>query len=522
MSRRRLNGRIVVASLIMALSAACGKDATGPATPAATSAVSATVQSATVGTAVTEAPTVRVTDARGRGVPNVTIVFAVESGGGSVSGGMTTTDSDGRASVESWTLGTTAGVNTLSATAAGLTPVIFTATGTAAAPATMTAVGGVDQVAIGGTAVAEAPAVELRDQHGNPVPGVVVNFEVTAGGGQATGAAATTNAQGVASVGSWVLGQPGVVHELTANAATLGPVTFAATATVAWVATGSGANQIVTSMDGIEWTGRGSPFGGIWGLHVAWNGRLWVAVATAGIFTSPDGINWTQRTSPFASWVIGVAWDGTQWVATGEGATNNLATSPDGITWTLRTSNIPGGIWGVATNGSLWVAVGAGGAAASIATSPDGVTWTARTSPFTVRAFGVAWNGSQWVAVGEGGATVATSPDGITWTQRSAPFTTRAMGIAWGGGQWVATGSGGAVIATSPDGINWTARTSPFAASANGWHVAFNGQLWVAVAEFGGDFALGTSPDGGTWTGRAAPLGTGVGVAYARPLLPPF
>jgi hypothetical protein len=512
---RKHSGRIVVTVVSAALIAGCGKDAAGPATPAAVTAVSAPEQSATVGTAVAAAPTVRVTDVGGRAVANVEVVFAVASGGGSVNGATATTDTDGRAAVQSWTLGTTAGGNTLSATAAGLTPVIFAATGTADAPVTMTAVAGEDQVAIGGTGVAGAPAVELRDQHGNPVPGVTVNWVVTAGGGGVTGAAATTNSQGVATVGSWVLGQPGATQLLTAIAASLDPVTFAATATVAWVATGCCANQIISSTDGIEWTGRGTFFGGT-GNGAAWNGRLWVAIGAGGIVTSPDGVSWTPRMSPLTSWGLRVAWDGSLWVATGNHP-NNLATSPDGITWTLRTSQIPGPVTGIASNGDLWVAVGQGGAAASIATSPDGITWTARTSPFTVGAYGVAWNGSQWVAVGEGGTTVATSPDGTTWTQRTAPFT-RAIGIAWGGGQWVAGGEGGAVIATSPDGINWTARTAPFTTYAYG--AAWSGSQWVAVGA--GGAAIATSPDGATWTGRTAPVTSANGVAYARPLLPPF
>jgi hypothetical protein len=79
-------------------------------------------QSATVGTAVPESPTVRITDANGNPVPDESVTFTVTSGGGTVDpSSPVPTDGDGFAAVTSWTLGTTAGANTLTATAAGLT-----------------------------------------------------------------------------------------------------------------------------------------------------------------------------------------------------------------------------------------------------------------------------------------------------------------------------------------------------------------------------------------------------------------
>jgi len=75
-------------------------------------------------------PTVLVTDANGNGVPDITITFAVGSGGGSITDPVQTTGSDGLAAVGSWTLGAALGANTLKATSAGLSgsPVTFTAT----------------------------------------------------------------------------------------------------------------------------------------------------------------------------------------------------------------------------------------------------------------------------------------------------------------------------------------------------------------------------------------------------------
>ena len=91
-------------------------------------------QTTTAGTAVAIAPSAIVKDRAGNAVNGVNVTFAVTGGGGTVN--PTTpiaTNGSGVAQVTSWTLGSTAGPNTLSATAAGLSgsPLSFSATGTA-------------------------------------------------------------------------------------------------------------------------------------------------------------------------------------------------------------------------------------------------------------------------------------------------------------------------------------------------------------------------------------------------------
>jgi hypothetical protein len=92
-------------------------------------------QTATVGTVVSVSPSVRVTDASGNPVSGVAVTFAVSSGGGSITAAIATTGPDGVASVGSWTLGSAAGANTLTATAGSLagSPATFTATASAGA-----------------------------------------------------------------------------------------------------------------------------------------------------------------------------------------------------------------------------------------------------------------------------------------------------------------------------------------------------------------------------------------------------
>ena len=125
----------------------------GPATQMALNAGDG--QTASAGTAVPVAPSVRVTDAGDNPVPGVHVTFAVASGGGSVTGAAAVTNAKGIAAVGSWTLGGTPGENTLRATVAGLagSPVTFTATGDA----------GILTVKDDGVAVRSYNLAELQD-----------------------------------------------------------------------------------------------------------------------------------------------------------------------------------------------------------------------------------------------------------------------------------------------------------------------------------------------------------------------
>ena len=188
-------------------------------------------QTATVNTAVAVAPSVTIKDNNNNPINGASVTFAVASGGGSITGATATTNASGIATVGSWTLGSTAGTNTLTASSAGAigSPVTFTATGTAGAPATVAINAGNNQTAVAGTAVAIPPSVLVQDAVGNPVAGLAVTFAVASGGGSVTGGSATTNASGIATVGSWTLGTTIGANTLTATAGSLAPVTFTAT-----------------------------------------------------------------------------------------------------------------------------------------------------------------------------------------------------------------------------------------------------------------------------------------------------
>ena len=123
----------VVLTLGLGFAAACGGDNTTEpdASQAVLAVLSGNAQTATEGEALPIPAAVRVTR-DGSGVSGVSVAWAVTAGGGSVAPASSSTDSDGMASTI-WTLGPSAGANTLQASSSGATgSPSFTATGTPA------------------------------------------------------------------------------------------------------------------------------------------------------------------------------------------------------------------------------------------------------------------------------------------------------------------------------------------------------------------------------------------------------
>ena len=197
--------------------------------PAAIVSVAGGGQSANAGTAVAVAPAVRATRDDGSPLPNVVINFTVVGGGGSVLGSSVATGADGTARPTQWVLGLTPGANRLEASTLGAGSVFFDATGTPAAPASVTASGGASLNGVFGNYLSGTPQVTVTDAQGNPVAGQTVSFAVSQGGGQVTlGGTSQTDFQGKASPTSWRLGSAGV-QTVTATLGALPPVVFTAT-----------------------------------------------------------------------------------------------------------------------------------------------------------------------------------------------------------------------------------------------------------------------------------------------------
>lgn len=102
--------------------------------PGAVVLVSGGAQTAAIGAPLPDSIVVRLNATDGEPLAGRTVHFAVATGGGSVSGDSVVTDSLGRA-VTRWTLGDSAGAQTMTATVDGVTPLVVNATAAASGPA---------------------------------------------------------------------------------------------------------------------------------------------------------------------------------------------------------------------------------------------------------------------------------------------------------------------------------------------------------------------------------------------------
>lgn len=188
-------------------------------------------QRATVGAVLPDSLSVRVLDRHGNGVPGVPVDFTVTAGAGPISPETTSTNADGFARA-AWTLGTAAGENRAEARAAGIEapPVVFVATGTSGPAAALHKVSGDDQTGRVGSPLPGTLVVRIADAFGNPVGGVAVLWDVTAGGGSPNPPRSTTDATGLAAT-SWTLGAAAGENRATATVDGLNFLPFTATGT---------------------------------------------------------------------------------------------------------------------------------------------------------------------------------------------------------------------------------------------------------------------------------------------------
>jgi hypothetical protein len=174
--------------------------------------------------------TVTVRDAAGNSISGVNVVFAVTGGGGSLTPTTVATKSDGTARPDSWTLGSTPGLNTATASVSGLTPAPLKVYG-ALSPASIEAASVASQDAVSSGAVTTAPAVLVRDQFNNPMVGAPVTFAVSSGGGSVSPTSTSTGAGGIARAQTWTLGSAPGANALTARSTGTPLVTFNANGT---------------------------------------------------------------------------------------------------------------------------------------------------------------------------------------------------------------------------------------------------------------------------------------------------
>lgn len=194
---------------------ACGDD---PQVPTASTPVANATLNGRVAVVLQEAPSVRITDQKGKNIKGLLVRWRVTSGGGRVSSDTVRTDASGVASSGGWVLGTGAGTQTLQATADGIAPTTFTAQATPGPLTSLVLSGNTTPVAPVASTLSSLPAVRAEDQFGNGIPDLPVTFAITQGNGSITGGSQVTNALGVATVGSWTLGTISGTQRLLATA----------------------------------------------------------------------------------------------------------------------------------------------------------------------------------------------------------------------------------------------------------------------------------------------------------------
>lgn len=203
-------------------------------------------QSAPVGGDLTDSLVIRVVDAFGNGVPGRSLSWVLVGTGGSVNPGSSTTDDNGEAFTR-WSLGQTAGQQTLRAAVPGFAPISFIAHAQSLEPATIAAATATQLNGTAGQPVTPAPSVEVQDANGNPVSGITVTFTVVSGGGEVARGSnrgksitTSTDAAGLAQVASWTLGP--VAGSGTVEARASGPSGPLAGSPVSFTGVGSAGN----------------------------------------------------------------------------------------------------------------------------------------------------------------------------------------------------------------------------------------------------------------------------------------
>ena len=162
-------------------------------------AIGETSRSVYVGSRITDPLEVRVLDTDSDPVDNVQVTFTVATGGTGTVTPLTqssTSDTDGAATA--YFTPTAEGTILIDASVAGLsTTTRFTLTATLP-PSKIVKVSGDDQAGGPGSKLKDPLVVEIQDANGTALSGITVKFDVTAGGGSASPATATTDAKGQA------------------------------------------------------------------------------------------------------------------------------------------------------------------------------------------------------------------------------------------------------------------------------------------------------------------------------------
>ena len=208
--------------LALALAAgllAC-QDSTSPPVPARIDIVLGDSQTSVVAALLPVQPTVVVLTSKGKPLSNISVTFELETGGGQISRQQQLTDAQGHASPGAWTLGTRAGVQTLTARVTDAPDVTVTLKAIAQ-PGEGVRMGLkrlASPSALSGVALANTPSIQITDAYGNAVARAGVVVTATAGGARVRNDVATTDSAGVATFNGFTLSGPPGTYALRFSA----------------------------------------------------------------------------------------------------------------------------------------------------------------------------------------------------------------------------------------------------------------------------------------------------------------
>ena len=141
-----------------------------------------------------------VRDQRGDPMAGVTVTFTVLTGSGTLSAETVMTDANGRAE-STLTLGTDPGTVTVKASVEGISQTeVFNAEATLPppTPTTLSIISGENQEGLTGAPLANLLIVQVHDQYGDPLAGIMVTFAATAGDGSLSATTTITDENGQA------------------------------------------------------------------------------------------------------------------------------------------------------------------------------------------------------------------------------------------------------------------------------------------------------------------------------------
>ncbi|MBY0490179.1 MAG: hypothetical protein K2R93_10100 [Gemmatimonadaceae bacterium] len=305
---RRISLRRLLVGTIALTLAACKGDAP---VPSSATAVTTVTIAAPVASRLSEmnAPVVKIADAKGKPMRNLLVRWKVTSGGGSVINDSSRTDAQGQATSGGWNLGTTAGVQTLTATLDGLPPVTFTANAVPGPISELTPVTTTFTTTVVNQTVVPSPAVLAKDAYGNIVPGGQVVFALAQSQGTLVGETQATNAQGIATLASWQLGTTAGTQSVRATSPTAQAITISVTArpgpvtklialtqpdVAGVVSTAVGATPTVRTADAFN--------NGVPNIPVTWT-----LGANSGTITTPTAVSDANGVATPGAWVLGTA-----------------------------------------------------------------------------------------------------------------------------------------------------------------------------------------------------------------------